>query len=48
MLVLSKSVVSADITEIQVCQYFDARIVRFEEKVKEMKECKFYLCLMQY
>merc|ERR1712240_896419 len=37
-LVLSKSVVSADITEIQVCQYFDARIVRFEEKVKEMKE----------
>merc|ERR1712142_1264492 len=29
---------SADITEIQVCQYFDARIVRFEEKVKEMKE----------
>merc|ERR1712142_1304729 len=35
--VLSKSVVSADITEIQVCQYFDARIVRFEEKVKEMK-----------
>merc|ERR1719347_743121 len=36
--VLSKSVVSADITEIQVCQYFDARIVRFEEKVKEMKE----------
>merc|ERR1712240_564049 len=36
--VLSKSVVSADITEIQVCQYFDARIQRFEEKVKEMKE----------
>merc|ERR1712240_507231 len=36
--VLSKSVASADITEIQVCQYFDARIVRFEEKVKEMKE----------
>merc|ERR1712240_670923 len=36
--VLSKSVVSADITEIQVCQYFDARIVRFEEKVNEMKE----------
>merc|ERR1719347_1923720 len=35
---LSKSVASADITEIQVCQYFDARIVRFEEKVKEMKE----------
>merc|ERR1711872_954123 len=25
-------------TEIQVCQYFDARIQRFEEKVKEMKE----------
>lgn len=44
--VLSKSVVSADITEIQVCQYFDARIVRFEEKVKEMKECKLYLCLI--
>merc|ERR1712142_1264293 len=38
VLVLSKSVVSADVTEIQVCQYFDARIVRFEEKVKEMKE----------
>merc|ERR1712240_460807 len=38
VLVLSKSVVSADITEIQVCQYFDARIQRFEEKVKEMKE----------
>merc|ERR1712042_301758 len=37
-IVLSKSAVSADITEIQVCQYFDARIVRFEEKVKEMKE----------
>jgi len=37
-LVLSKSVAAADITEIQVCQYFDARIVRFEEKVKEMKE----------
>merc|ERR1719347_422310 len=37
-LVLSKSAVSSDITEIQVCQYFDARIVRFEEKVKEMKE----------
>merc|ERR1719347_1712452 len=36
--VLSKSVVSADISEIQVCQYFDARIVRFEDKVKEMKE----------
>merc|ERR1719347_2231884 len=36
--VLSKSVDSADVTEIQVCQYFDARIVRFEEKVKEMKE----------
>merc|ERR1712240_957575 len=36
--VLSKAVVSADITEIQVCQYFDARIQRFEEKVKEMKE----------
>merc|ERR1719347_1115279 len=36
--VLSKSEVSADITEIQVCQYFDARIVRFEEKVKKMKE----------
>merc|ERR1712240_656056 len=36
--VLSKSVVSADITEIQVCQYFGARIQRFEEKVKEMKE----------
>merc|ERR1712240_458881 len=36
-LVLSKSVVSADITEVQVCQYFDARIVRFEEKVEEMK-----------
>merc|ERR1712240_371143 len=35
--VLSKSVVSGYITEIQVCQYFDARIVRFEEKVKEMK-----------
>jgi len=35
--VLSKSVVSADITEVQVCQYFDARIERFEEKVKEMK-----------
>merc|ERR1712240_75053 len=35
--VLSKSIVSADITEIQVCQYFDARIQRFEEKVKEMK-----------
>merc|ERR1712240_700031 len=34
---LSKSVVSADITEIQVCQYFDARIQRFEEKVKEMR-----------
>merc|ERR1712112_813543 len=36
--VLSKAVASADITEVQVCQYFDARIVRFEEKVKEMKE----------
>jgi len=36
--VLSKLVASADIIEIQVCQYFDARIVRFEEKVKEMKE----------
>merc|ERR1712240_279192 len=36
--VLSKLVASADVTEIQVCQYFDARIVRFEEKVKEMKE----------
>merc|ERR1719347_1500048 len=36
--VLSKSAASADITEIQVCQYFDARIVRFEDKVKEMKE----------
>merc|ERR1711872_1107916 len=35
--VLSKSVVSGDITEIQICQYFDARIQRFEEKVKEMK-----------
>merc|ERR1712240_535614 len=35
--VLSKSIASADITEIQVCQYFDARIQRFEEKVKEMK-----------
>merc|ERR1711872_269113 len=35
--VLSKSVVSGDITEIQVCQYFDARIQRFEVKVKEMK-----------
>merc|ERR1712240_901288 len=49
-LVLSKSVVSADITEIQVCQYFDARIVRFEEKVKEMKELvdvdsEFYITL---
>merc|ERR1712240_502062 len=29
---------SVDFTEIQVCQYFDARIQRFEEKVKEMKE----------
>merc|ERR1719347_2079382 len=36
--VLSKSVASGDITEIQVCQYFDARIQRFEDKVKEMKE----------
>merc|ERR1711872_197026 len=36
--VLSKAVASADITEVQVCQYFDARIQRFEEKVKEMKE----------
>merc|ERR1712240_135201 len=35
--VLSKSVVSADFTEIQVCQYFDARIQRFEEKIKEMR-----------
>merc|ERR1712240_623265 len=35
--VLSKSIASADITEIQVCQYFNARIQRFEEKVKEMK-----------
>merc|ERR1712240_520719 len=35
--VLSKSIASADITEIQVCQYFDARIQRFEGKVKEMK-----------
>merc|ERR1712240_590760 len=34
---LSKSVVSADFTEIQVCQYFDARIQRFEEKIKEMR-----------
>ena len=40
--VLSKSVASADITEVQVCQYFDARIQRFEEKVKEMKECKLF------
>jgi len=36
--VLSKSVVSSDIIETQVCQYFDARIQRFEDKVKEMKE----------
>jgi len=36
--VLSKSVASADFTEVQVCQYFDARIQRFEEKVKEMIE----------
>jgi len=36
--VLSKSVASADITEIQVCQYIDARILRIEEKIKEMKE----------
>merc|ERR1711872_367123 len=35
--VVSKSVVSADFTEIQVCQYFDARIQRFEEKIKEMR-----------
>merc|ERR1712142_762171 len=35
--VVSKSVASADITEIQLCQYFDARIQRFEDKVKEMK-----------
>merc|ERR1712240_296889 len=35
--VLSKSIASADITEIQVCQYFNARIQRFEEKAKEMK-----------
>merc|ERR1719322_1977562 len=35
--VLSKSVVSGYTTEIQVCDYFDARIQRFEEKVKEMK-----------
>jgi len=38
VLVLSKSIASADINEIQVCQYFDARIQRFEEKVKEMIE----------
>merc|ERR1719347_1897560 len=36
--VLSKSAVSADISEVEVCKYFDARIQRFEEKVKEMKE----------
>merc|ERR1712240_79469 len=35
--VLSKSMGSVDFTEIQVCQYFDARIQRFEEKVKEMR-----------
>merc|ERR1712240_686336 len=37
VLVLSKSMGSVDFTEIQVCQYFDARIQRFEEKVKEMR-----------